>query len=111
MHNLQNSDEIQSLSRQAIEGSLDGDAYASKCVELEFSAFRQAQQFLQEHPLPASAHGRDQQYNRLLSESGTFEEYKNRFDVPEANSSNSNFEYFKQYHETTLLPFARQRQR
>lgn len=95
----------EALVNLAIEGSIDADEYASKCLEAEFNALLEAHKYFHDNPLPKSQHGRDRWYNWLISDIGTFEEYKKSTDVPWANSTNSNYEYFKQYYESTLRPY------
>jgi hypothetical protein len=106
MYNLENSDQFEAISRLAMEGKLDADAYAEKCVELEFIALTKSQEFFRENPLPKSKHGRDVWYNWVTSDIGTFENLKKSFAAPGASRSNSNFAYFKQYYETTIAPYA-----
>ncbi|MDC0936874.1 hypothetical protein OAS39_11360 [Pirellulales bacterium] len=106
MFNLENSDQFEVVYESAIAGSLDGDAYAQKCVELEFVALEKTRDFFNSNPLPKSNHGRDPWYNWVTSDLGTYTEYKDAFDVPWTNSFNSNFAYFKEYYETTIVPYA-----
>jgi hypothetical protein len=106
MHNLENGDKFGAISRLAIAGRLDADAFAEKCVELEFVALTKTQEFFRENPLPNSKHEKDVWYNWVTSNMGTFEDYRNSFDVPGTNVFNSNFAYFKEYYDTTIVPYA-----
>lgn len=106
MHNLENRNGFEAISRLAIEGKLDADDFAEKCVELEFVALTQTEEFFRKNPLPKSKHGRDVWYNWVTSNPGTFEDYRKSFDGPGANSFNSNFAYFKEYYDTTIVPYA-----
>ena len=63
MYNLENGEEFEATSRSAIEGKLDADDYAEKCVELEFIALTKTQKFFRLNPLPKSKHGKDVWYN------------------------------------------------
>lgn len=106
MFNIESTDQFSAISESAINGSLDADGFADKCLELEFSALIKTHDFFQKHPLPKSKHGRDIWYNWVTSEVGTYQSYKEKFDVPGANSLNSNFSYFKEYYKTTIVPYA-----
>jgi hypothetical protein len=104
MHNLEGN-EISTLVAEAMKGLHDGDSFADKCVEMEFVALVKTREFFRVHPLPASSHGRDKYYNWITSGLGTFEEYKKAFDVPGATTLNSNFSYFKEYYNTSIVPY------
>jgi hypothetical protein len=105
MYNLENSAEFDALARKAIDSSMDADEYANQCVELEFNALKSTCDFFEKHPLPGANRDRDKLYVWVTSELGTFEEYKATFDGPGKNSTNSNFEYFKEYYNETLVPY------
>lgn len=111
MHNLENSSEFEATSRSAVEGKLDADAFAEKCVELEFNALEKTMVFFRENPLPKSKHGKDVWYIWVTSRLGTFEEYRDAFDIPGTHKSNSNFAYFKEYYNTRIAPYADAMQR
>ncbi len=111
MHNLENGTQFEAISRLAIESKLDADEFAEKCVELEFVALTKTQEFFRANPLTRSDHGRDVWYNWATSNIGSFEEYKKSFATPRANTFNSNFEYFKNYYETTIVPYVDAMQR
>lgn len=106
LHNIQNNDEFEKLHTQAIEGKLDADQYATKCVELEFDALIKTRSFLRVHPLPASPHGRDTFYKWIKYDLGTFQEYERAFSIAGSNSRLGNFAYFKQQFEKSLAPHA-----
>lgn len=105
MYNLENSEEFKAISRLAIEDELDGDAFAEACVELEFAALIKTQEFFRANPLPMSNHGRDVWYNWVTSNIGTFEDYQETFGAPGTNGLNNNFAYFKEYYDTTIVPY------
>ena len=111
MHNLENGNGFEAISRLAIEGKLDRDAFAERCVELEFVALTKTQEFFRANPLPTSNHGRDVWYNWATSNIGTFEDYKNSFDAPGTNRFNSNFVYFKEHYDAAIAPYTDAMQR
>jgi len=104
MFNLEGND-IADLTSEALKGVMNADEFANKCVEMEFAALIKTQDFFRDHPLPASGHGRDKYYNWISANLGTFDEYKKSFDVPGATTLNSNFAYFKEYFNTTIVPY------
>lgn len=104
--NLENTEQFEDLSKQAIDGLIDADGFAEKCLKLEFEALIKTREFFQKHPLPVSKHGRDKWYNWVTSDFGTFEDFKASFNIPGENPFNSNYSYFKNYYESTLMPYA-----
>lgn len=105
LHNLGNADGFEKLMHEALDGSIDGEGYANGCVKLEFEALERTREFFVENPLPKSPHGRDTYYNWITDDLGTFDEYQERFDRPGMTRYNSNFEYFRAYYDSTLVPY------
>jgi hypothetical protein len=102
LHNLLSHEEFQQLQTKAIAGDLDADGYANGCVKLEFDALEQTRDFLLKNPLPSSSHGRDEYYNWITGDLGTFEEYQKAYEGPAASN---NFSYFREYYNSTIEPY------
>ena len=105
-HNLENSLQFEEVQTRAIRGKIDADEFASECVRLEFEALERTRDYFFTTPLTTQSNSRDHFYNWVTNDLGTFEEYEAAFQVPWTNYSNSNFEYFRDYYETELVPYA-----
>lgn len=106
MFNLENGSDFTELSEAAVKGFLDADQYAAECVVLEFEATKKTRDFFLEHPLPKSNHERDTWYNWCTTEVDTLEAYVDSFGSSDSLKSNTNFNYFKNYYERTLMPYS-----
>lgn len=103
MHNLHRIDDWDEIQARVGEGNLTADEYAERCVEIEHLALQETANFLQQHSLPVSKHGRDQAYNWLKEGVGTFEEFKsmNR----EEWKSKTNYQHFYDYFNENIAPY------
>ncbi len=75
-----------SVIAEAMKERLDYDGYAEKCTRVKFAVLQRTQEFLLEQPLPKSSHGRDQWYNWITTELGSYEEYKSASNCPKGMS-------------------------
>jgi hypothetical protein len=105
LYNLENSADFEELSNQVMAGEIDGDGYALKCVELEFSAIEKTKSFFEKHNLPNSQHGNDPWYNWVSGEIGTFESYLESLQENDTGIGYHPLRYFKTYYDSTLLPY------
>jgi hypothetical protein len=108
MHNVENRI-FDELVRQARDGTLGADEFAEKCVEQEFLVGQKTQTFLRENPLTETPQRRDKWHLWIMSDKGTFEEFKAANDGPGARIMNSNFEYFKELYEKSIVPYREKR--
>ena len=104
LFNLTNASDFDALNQKAIAGELDSKAYASACVALEFRAIKMTSEFFASNPLPDSKHRNDIFYQWMIEGVGTFEEYKAAFDGVDSLQA-SNFKYFEEYYNTSLVPY------
>jgi hypothetical protein len=105
MFNLENNEEFERIYELAVDEKIDAEEFADKCVKLEFVAIDKTRDFFRANPLPTSRHGKDTWYNWVISDRKHYDEYRQSFDSPGENSFNSNFAYFREYYNTTLLPY------
>lgn len=89
----------ETLRSEALDGKLDADGYAERCMALEFDALQKTQQFFLANPLPRNEHGRDHWYNWVTTGLVTFEKYRSG-----SNDANNNREYYKDFYRRTFLP-------
>jgi hypothetical protein len=109
LFNLENTKEFDELLAKAIDGSLNGEAYARECANLEYNALIKAQKFFDEHPLRKAKPEVDTHYSRFWETPDTFEKYLAQYHDADGTFHNPG-EYFKEYYIKEIAPYARKKQ-
>jgi len=105
LHNIENSQAFDELHEQAKAGEIDGEAYAKKCLKLEFLALEKTKEFFEKNSLPNSRHGKDPWYNWISGDIGTFEDYAKSFEEDQIGNGYNPLKYFRDYYDTGIAPY------
>lgn len=87
---------------EALNGKLDANGYARRCVALEYSALKKTVAFFRMHPLQPKRRSEDRWYNWVTSDAVHLEQQS-----PDAIAEDGNFEYFKKTYEMRIRPYIR----
>jgi hypothetical protein len=108
LFNLENTREFTDLQTKAMEGTLNGEAYARECANLEYNALIKARKFFDEHPLRKAKPEVDTHYGRFWDTPDTFEKYLAEYYDPDGTFHNPG-EYFKEYYIKEIAPYVRKK--
>lgn len=109
LHNVDQSKEFEILTERAAQGLINGEEYATGCVQVEFNASKKTKEFLQAHPLPVRTSGINKYYEKAMGLPSTFEKY--RAQCKANNEPFGNYQFFLDYYRRVLAAAANQAER
>lgn len=105
MFNIENAESMRLLNELGLAGTIDGDTFARKCVELEFKAAEKARKFFRENPLPNPDETKDLLYHWIVSEETPFHDHEKLWDSEENYLKDSNYRHFKKHYDELIAPY------
>ena len=107
MFNIENTKSFNELLNLALEGKLDGESYARKCVQLEFNAASKLRDFFRKTPLPNTTPETAPFYCWSTAEDLNFEECEKLWATMELYYEDSNYRHFKKRYDDAIAPHVR----
>jgi hypothetical protein len=107
MFNIENTKSFKELLNLALEGKLDGESYARKCVQLEFDAAAKLRDFFRKTPLPNTTPETAPMYCWVTAEDVNFEECEKLWATMELYYEDSNYRHFKKQYDDAIAPLVR----